>query len=200
MTNSIEFPNSIYEFLSDNSFKDTDEVYTNGSMLIPTFRVKQAIEHYYKPCEDAISRKRLIILIDEGAELHPYKVVGDSETYSDYNQGWTDAFDWLYANIDCDNLPSVKPQQRWIPVSERLPEDDKKVLVYVKRKDSEKSEMNGFHIARKHYMEGDPEGKSNFWGMPIAPCEWIIEGWSYFFEPEVLAWMPLPQSYKEGEQ
>ena len=93
----------------------------------------------------------------------------------------------------------LKQQTKWIPVSERLPEDDKKVLVYVKRKDSKKSEMNGFHIARKHYMEGDPEGNSNFWGMPIAPCEWRIEGWSYFFEPEVLAWMPLPQPYKEGD-
>ena len=60
MTNSIEFPNSIYEFLLDNSFKDTDEVYTNGSLLIPTFRVKQAIEHYYKPCEDAISREQVL--------------------------------------------------------------------------------------------------------------------------------------------
>lgn len=60
MTNSIEFPISIYDFLLENSFKDTDEVYTNGSLLIPTFRVKQAIEHYYKPCEDCISRKDAI--------------------------------------------------------------------------------------------------------------------------------------------
>ena len=59
MTNSIEFPNSIYEFLLENSFKDTDEFYTNGSLLIPTFRVKQAIEHYYESCEDAISRQTL---------------------------------------------------------------------------------------------------------------------------------------------
>jgi hypothetical protein len=65
MTNSIEFPNSIYEFLLDNSFKDKDEVYTNGSLLIPTFRVKQAIEHYYKPCEDAISREDALKAIEE---------------------------------------------------------------------------------------------------------------------------------------
>ena len=71
-----------------------------------------------QPCEDAISRERLIILVDEGAELHPYKVVGDSETYSNYNQGWTDAFDWLYANIESDNLPSVQPTKKgkWIHI------------------------------------------------------------------------------------
>lgn len=79
-------------------------------------------EEEQQPCEDAISRKRLIILIDEGAELHPYKVVGDSETYSNYNQGWTDAFDWLYANIDCDNLPSVKPQPKIDEIISRIEE------------------------------------------------------------------------------
>ena len=42
------FPESIYEFLLDYSFKDEDEVYSNGILLIPTFRVKQAIEHYYE--------------------------------------------------------------------------------------------------------------------------------------------------------
>ena len=58
-----------------------------------------------QPCEDAVSRKRVIILIDEASEIHPYKVVGDSNTYSNYNQGWSDACDWLYANID--GIPSV---------------------------------------------------------------------------------------------
>lgn len=44
----MDFPSSIYEFLIDYSFKDSDEVYTNGISLIPTFRVKQAIEHYFE--------------------------------------------------------------------------------------------------------------------------------------------------------
>lgn len=84
--------------------------------------IAETIPTEQQPCEDAISRKRLIILIDEGAELHPYKVVGDSETYSNYNQGWTDAFDWLYANIDCDNLPSVKPQPKIDEIISRIEE------------------------------------------------------------------------------
>ena len=61
-----------------------------------------------QPCEDCISRQAVIILIDEASEMHPYKVVGDSDTYSNYNQGWSDACDWLYANIE--GVPSVKPQ------------------------------------------------------------------------------------------
>lgn len=59
---------------------------------------------------DVVSRESILNLIEKGAELHPYKVIGNSETYSNYNQGWADAFDWLDANIDNDNLPSAKLQ------------------------------------------------------------------------------------------
>ena len=61
-------------------------------------------------CEDCISRKRVIMLIDEATEIYPYKIIGLPNTYSDYNQGWTDACNWLYANIESDNLPSVTPK------------------------------------------------------------------------------------------
>lgn len=47
----MNFPNSIEEFLLYYSFMDKEEVYSNGISLIPTFRVKQAIEHYYEDKE-----------------------------------------------------------------------------------------------------------------------------------------------------
>ena len=40
------FPDTLQEFLEQYQFKDTEEIYTNGSMLIPVFRVKQWVEHY----------------------------------------------------------------------------------------------------------------------------------------------------------
>ena len=43
----MQFPEKMEDFVEEYSFKDRDEVYTNGSDLIPTFRVKQAIEHYH---------------------------------------------------------------------------------------------------------------------------------------------------------
>lgn len=43
------FPETIEEFIDSFSFKDTEEVYTNGAQLIPVFRVHQALEHYYRP-------------------------------------------------------------------------------------------------------------------------------------------------------
>lgn len=48
MGDCMEFPNTIKEFINQYSFKDEKEIYTNGSELIPVFRVMQAIEHYEK--------------------------------------------------------------------------------------------------------------------------------------------------------
>ena len=41
----MDFPNTFDEFAKDYGFKDKDEVYTNGTELIPVFRVKQWLEH-----------------------------------------------------------------------------------------------------------------------------------------------------------
>ena len=43
----MEFPNDIKDFIKDYSFKDKEKHYTNGSMLIPVFRVKQMLEYYF---------------------------------------------------------------------------------------------------------------------------------------------------------
>lgn len=41
----MDFPNTFDEFAKDYGFKDKNEIYTNGSELIPIFRVKQWLEH-----------------------------------------------------------------------------------------------------------------------------------------------------------
>ncbi len=41
----MDFPSTFDEFAKDYGFKDKNEVYTNGSELIPVFRVKQWLEH-----------------------------------------------------------------------------------------------------------------------------------------------------------
>ena len=48
MTDCMMFPNDWAKFLEDYSFRDSDEVYTNGARLIPTFRVEQMMEHYLR--------------------------------------------------------------------------------------------------------------------------------------------------------
>lgn len=47
----MSFPENWSDFLNDYSFDDSKEVYTNGSRLIPVFRVEQLIEHLLKAQE-----------------------------------------------------------------------------------------------------------------------------------------------------
>ena len=47
MADIMNFPKTAEEFIAAYEFKDKEQIYTNGSMLIPSFRVKQLIEHYY---------------------------------------------------------------------------------------------------------------------------------------------------------
>ena len=47
MTDSMMFPSEWEKFIEDYSFKDKEEVYTNGTVLVPVFRVEQMVEHYF---------------------------------------------------------------------------------------------------------------------------------------------------------
>ena len=104
----------------------------------------------------------------------------------------------------CKGAIELLEQTRWIPVSERLPKTDNKnsinnynVLLWVKNKNDPKDEPQ-VYLGKLKYVDGD-DGSGNFWGIKTRPCDWTIWGWSYFYEPEVLAWMPLPEPYKESE-
>lgn len=49
---------------------------------------------------------------------HPYKVPGDSSSYNQYNEGWCDCLDRVRLELKDVN-------DGWIPVEERLPEDER---------------------------------------------------------------------------
>lgn len=49
MADQKEYPKTPEEFIEENSFKDNDEIYTNGAMLMTVYRVKEMIEHYFIP-------------------------------------------------------------------------------------------------------------------------------------------------------
>ena len=50
----MPFPEDWHDFLKDYSFDDSQEVYTNGSRLIPVFRVEQLIKHLLKAQEPRV--------------------------------------------------------------------------------------------------------------------------------------------------
>lgn len=76
------------------------------------------------------------------------------------------------------DLPSVQPEQRWIPVEERFPEPWDLVLVTDRCKD--------VRVCQMHHNSSDG------W---YDECD----NWMYF-NTSVIAWMPLPEPYQEGEQ
>ena len=66
-----------------------------------------------------------------------------------------------------DEQPTIEPEQRWIPVSERLPEERGLYLTTTKNKE--------------------------------VYCDYWNED-NFDRTEMVIAWMPLPEPYQEGEQ
>ena len=60
---------------------------------------------------DLISRQAAIDALEKVAELYPWKVPGNRDSYSQYNEAWQDALDRAEGAIG--NLPSAQPEQRY---------------------------------------------------------------------------------------
>ena len=82
------------------------------------------------------------------------------------------------AEITIAGLPSAQPEQQWIPCSERLPEGIGQVII----------QTNGGAIHEVFY-----KGKNDY-GHEV----WMRLGGGIYWDDEVIAWMPLPEPYKEG--
>lgn len=80
-----------------------------------------------------------------------------------------------------NDAPTVTPESHWIPVTERLPETTDAVLTtYI---------VNG-DKSRRYVEESSYYGNDGSWSSPWD--EYRIAGTRI----EVIAWMPLPESYK----
>lgn len=71
----MTFPKNPFDYLKQYSFKDTEEIYTNGSMLIPTHRVETLLVHYKQELLDDI--------VKELEDLYNAPL-----TETAYNNGW----------------------------------------------------------------------------------------------------------------
>ena len=124
-----------------------------------------------KPCEDAISRQAVLdaLLLVPIAPL----IKCDNVHYERV----------VYENVIKD-LPSVTPAPkmgRWIPVSERLPEDHLDVLVYLS--------TNRMTIACYNSHRLPFRDKPIGWGVDVQISVHT------FCSDDVVAWMPLPEPY-----
>lgn len=94
-----------------------------------------------------------------------------------------------------DIIKATWARSRWIPVEERLPEDNHEsghmgdVLCYVPPRDG--CRQSGMYLGRIRHIEVN-DGSNNFWGPQTPESDWELWGWVYFEEPVVTHWMPLP--------
>ena len=77
-------------------------------------------------------------------------------------------------------IKTLDQEQRWIPVSERLPKEDGRYLVTVQN-------LTGYEHLDNNVFECE-----------FFNTDWIFKGWK---DNKVIAWMPLPKEYKaESEE
>ena len=86
-------------------------------------------------------------------------------------------------------------RQDWISVKEKMPQKGEKVLLYIPERDG--CNQHGMYLGEVEKVEADPKGEHNLWGLPTPGSNWSIDGWSYFEEPIVTHWMPLPEAPEE---
>lgn len=113
---------------------------------------------------------------------------------------------WLQRHADNTNMPGARDAYkaildelkgtRWIPVEERLPENNHKkgragdVLCYVPPRDG--CLQNGVYLGKMEHIVAD-DGSGNFWNLKTPESDWALLGWSYFEQPVVTHWMPMPE-------
>lgn len=139
--------------------------------------------------DDTISRTAVLDAVDGVDWYHQNKngemVHGAND---DEHQAWYKADD-IYKAIE--SVPSAQPEPRWIPCSERLPEEDGLYLVTSREKAT--AEEFGFDLddVKVRKMRFNEDG----WRIPKHIPEWI----NGVVHTTVLAWMPLPEPYKEDD-
>ena len=82
-----------------------------------------------------------------------------------------------------EQLPSAQPEQRWIPCSERLPDEG-----YVLISKKPKKYFDGWRCVTIAIRMEDPRSRK---------VNWRDIGFGVIPDDNVLAWMPLPEPYEE---
>lgn len=154
---------------------------------VPEFQIGQEVSIYFK---DTMMIKGIVQELS--GDLISRQAVLDILEREGHKWG-NDYRDWVDAVNEVETLPSVNPQEpKWIPVSERLPEDRGWYLGIFRESDT--GWINPLPFVCDYVGR---ETKAT------TKEHWILRGFTdrdehidYYFNLECVAWMPLPEPYK----
>ena len=137
----------------------------NGSYGTAIDHAIKAIEQ--QPSEDCISRSKALEMLGD-----------EPENWTDTEKEIQEVNDYRWFKSILESLPSVTPKERWIPCSERLPEEDGTLRGYL---------VNvGYWVGIAHFVNGE------FWRNYLEKMR--------FDDYPVKAWMSLPTPYAESDK
>lgn len=93
-------------------------------------------------------------------------------------------FENVVSVYDIDNAPTIKAEPKWIPCSERLPEEQKKSY-WVCTDSGYQCECRWTNI-------------NDFWTQLTTDWHWHFMDIPQY--TKIVAWMPLPEPYREVEE
>lgn len=156
MGENMNYPDNPIDFIKQYSFSDKQRVYTNGSELISVFRVGQMIEHYMSDLTPQQIKDMQFCLREKSRECGELR-------------------------REIQELKNKK-NDGWIPVEERLPEDNKYILL----------SFSNFELQIVGRYDKDEEGNGAFY---IGDCD--EQDTCIANDLYVNAWRPLPAPYRE---
>jgi hypothetical protein len=110
-------------------------------------------------------------------------------------------FDEYATKIVPNVINQIETKYHWVSVKDALPETNGKndheydVLCYVPPREG--CHQNGLYLGKLRKVKADEKGKHNFFGVSTPGSDWTLWNWSYFEEPIVTHWMPLPEAPKK---
>ena len=126
--------------------------------LIDADELRKAFEEVYPLATNEMGgavNKRIYDIIDNAPTIEPFERIG------------------AICNENC----GYRPKDKWIPVTERLPENDEDVLI-----------TRVYNGSTHYFIEMS-------W---FNECKFLTQD-GEFELPNVVAWMPLLEPYKEGD-
>ena len=127
----MQFPNNMKQFLDEYSFLDRERIYTNGSLLIPTFRAEQALEHYVPKWNLINNGLPFMELVYESSYNNKYKSQNvliqtkRDEIFSAYcvrttykNKKYKDDIEWYTHGTGGRRMKVMSKVVAWMPLPE----------------------------------------------------------------------------------